>query len=196
MKLGTLRTSSALALCAMIATGAVTAIAADNNTVSSGLHETRTPASITLSADVNPIALDGVKKTSSYASTCKAGCACASCAGDAKHYTGMKSTGNDGIQKAFLTKGEDAGAVYLLDVRRDGTVGGLTKMKKVDQAPPAKKLMVDAKANGGGSSCIKYDVAHDGSSDKVRGTGQQYGADMAHRRGVVIASIERPDASA
>ena len=197
MKLGTLRTSSLLALCAMAAIGS-TASAADNNYTANlfGINEARAPASITLSADVNPIALDAIKKTSKYASACMAGCTCASCAGATKHYTGLKYTGVDKVvfQHAFLITTEASGAVYLMDAKGNGVAGGITKMKATtDLAPPAKKSLWVNVTNGGGSGC---DVAHDGSSDKVRGTGQQYGANMAHRRGVVIAGIERPDASA
>ncbi len=184
MKLGTLRKSSALLACALLS-GVATAIAADNTTIALGLHETRTPAITLTNAESSTAqALAATKKTSKYASACTAGCTCASCAGATKHYTGLKRTGVDksDIQKAFFITTEDVGAVYLMDVKRDGAVGGLTKMKTVDLAPPSKKSL--------------WVNATNGSSDKVRGTGQQYGADMAHRRGVVIASVERPDASA
>jgi hypothetical protein len=108
---------------------------------------------------------------------------------------GAKTTLSDtGFQHAFFITGEDAGTVFLMDTKHD--VGGITKMKTVDLALPAKKLMVDAKMHGGGSGGLKYDTAKNGSSDKVAGTGQQYGSDMAHRAGVVIASAERPDTSA
>lgn len=196
MKIGTLRKSSALLAYALLSIGTAATAADPNYNAHLGLSMARTPASINLNANAESstaLALAAVKKASNYAA-CAAGCMCATCTDAAKQHAGLSGVGKVGYQEMFLVKGEDAGAMFLMDAKHD--VGVITKVKTVDLAPLAKKLVVDAKMNGGGAGCAKYDVAHDGSSDKVRGTGQQYGADMAHRAGVVIASVERPDATA